>query len=671
MVQSIEALEKSGSERLRAWLAPRWRLARRAASTAAGRGFAVAESMTTRTAAGHPVHLPKPVREALDRGQAGYRRFMPRALPFFQWRSITMQMFLLNTTVFIVLVILLFAFSKAESWLVTAKRDSLHTNGEIVAAAIAAKSTAPQSPLDWDNTILDPQRLDTLPLTDGLQSVAFSIDPAEIAPIFNKLVGPTGSRAQIFDTNRRLLLDSEDLSVRPSVGSSSGAAAGLPQVNVPPHANGPVWMLVTWMRYLLPRNHAWVPRRTETIASGNFDELRVALTGSAAPSLIVNELGQHIVSVAIPIDVGGNIRGALVLSTKPGEFDQLILSEYYSLWRVVGFAFILMALLTAFFAYRIGRPLHRLSEAADAAQHNLQRRQELPDFTHRKDEIGDLSRTFSAMTNALYRRLETSERFAADVAHELKNPLASMRSAGEALSIVKTPEAREKLTKTITSDVTRMVRLIDDISSACRADAESARVDTEAVQIDQLLSTLVEMFNGDHVEDDQRVTLAMAPELDGSQAKGLRPIVEGHSARLAQVIRNLLANALSFSPADGVVAVTCQLTDAWGSDGATRFGAGKHRLLQIVIDDDGPGIPEESLEAIFRRFYTDRPDPETNFGNNSGLGLSISREIVEAHGGTLHAENLSTSTGGLSGARFVITLPLGTVRRTGANAARA
>ena len=244
------------------------------------------------------------------------------------------------------------------------------------------------------------------------------------------------------------------------------------------------------------------------------------------------------------------------------------------------------------------------------------------------------------MTQALYRRIDAIESFAADVAHELKNPLTSLRSATETMPLAKTDEAKERLLEIIQHDVMRLDRLISDISDASRLDAELAREDAKPVDMADLLRGTVSLFNDIHRDDTSEVLIEVAYAAGGHPYR-----VTGHEIRLSQVVVNLLENAISFSPPGGRVSVA-----------AKREGPN----IQIAIDDEGPGIPQENLERVFERFYTDRP--QESFGQNSGLGLNISRQIIAAHGGRIWAENRtfaekSGGADGKTGARFVIRLP--------------
>jgi two-component system, OmpR family, sensor histidine kinase ChvG len=264
---------------------------------------------------------------------------------------------------------------------------------------------------------------------------------------------------------------------------------------------------------------------------------------------------------------------------------------------------------------------------------------EIPDFTGRRDEIGHLSGALRDMTDALYSRIEAIESFAADVAHELKNPLTSMRSAVETLPLAKSDASRARLLAVIEHDVKRLDRLISDISDASRLDAELQRRKTDAVDLIRLLTTVVTVAN--EVRHDDGVTVGL--KFEGNQRSFVTP---GHDSRLGQVVDNLIDNARSFSPAGGTVRITCRRLK---------------QEIEIAVDDDGPGVCADAHEKIFQRFYTDRP--HQGFGQNSGLGLSISKQIVEAHDGRLWVENRVAPTAGdggaprVLGARFIVRLP--------------
>jgi len=296
-----------------------------------------------------------------------------------------------------------------------------------------------------------------------------------------------------------------------------------------------------------------------------------------------------------------------------------------------------MVVLSNVLAATIAGPARRLAEAAELVRRRIRSRVEIPDYTRRRDEIGHLSGAIRDMTNALYRRIDAIESFAADVAHELKNPLTSLRSAVETLPRARTEESRGRLLGVIEHDVRRLDRLISDIADASRLDAELQRQESAPVDVAKLLKTLIAVANEVKQEN---VSVALTFEGGGPQAFK----APGHDSRLGQVIGNLIDNARSFSPPGGVVRVTCRRL---------------RNEIEIVVDDDGPGLRVDALDRIFERFYTDRP--HQGFGQNSGLGLSICKQIVAAHGGRIWAENRARTSGAgeqdVLGARFTVRLP--------------
>ncbi|MGQ3296306.1 MAG: sensor histidine kinase, partial [Shinella sp.] len=289
----------------------------------------------------------------------------------------------------------------------------------------------------------------------------------------------------------------------------------------------------------------------------------------------------------------------------------------------------------------IANPLRRLSAAAVRVRRGGKNREEIPDFSDRQDEIGNLSVALRDMTNALYARIEAIESFAADVSHELKNPLTSLRSAVETLPLARNDQSRARLMEVIQHDVRRLDRLITDISDASRLDAELAREDAERVDVEKLARDLTRLLSEQSRAHAKVIAVDFKVEKAPHQGKGF--LVNGHDLRLGQVITNLVENARSFVPEDGGrVSVTLARTQRW---------------VLITVEDNGPGIRIENIDRIFERFYTDRPSSEA-FGQNSGLGLSISRQIIEAHGGTITAENIpGGKPGDLRGARFTVRLP--------------
>ena len=555
-------------------------------------------------------------------------------LPFRHgFSSLTRRIVVLNLIGLAILVSGILYLNQFRAGLIDAKVQSLLTQGEIIAGALAASAA-----LDTDQVPLDHERL--LELEAGASeddafsgSLEFTIDPERAAPILRRLVKPTGSRARIYNRDGGLIIDSDTFFSRGQV-----LRYDLP----PPNVEDTDALTSFWRGVKSHVGQSDLPLYTEIGGENGkaYPEVASALTGTAIPIVRVNDKDELVVSVAVPIQRMRAVLGVLLLSTRGGDIDNIVAAERWGIMRVSLFAAAVTVVLSIILANTIAGPVQRLAAAAENVRHSVKARAEIPDFTDRMDEIGHLSGALRDMTQALYRRIDAIESFAADVAHELKNPLTSLRSATETLPLAKTDEAKDRLLEIIQHDVRRLDRLITDISDASRLDAELAREDARPVDMADLLRGTVSLFNDIHRDDTPEVLI------DVAYAAGAHPYrVTGHDSRLSQVVVNLLENAISFSPPGGRVAVA-----------AKREGAN----IQVVVEDEGPGIPPENLERIFERFYTDRP--QESFGQNSGLGLNISRQIIAAHGGRIWAENRSagkSADGGVgkTGARFVIRLP--------------
>jgi two-component system sensor histidine kinase ChvG len=367
----------------------------------------------------------------------------------------------------------------------------------------------------------------------------------------------------------------------------------------------------------------------EALASSPFAEDR------GATSVRFNEDGELVASVTVPIRRVQAIYG--LVTAEIGGIEDLVSDARLAILPFFGLACAAAILSSLLLTTAIAQPIRQLAVAADRVREGIAAagRARIPDFSHRKDEIGELSASLRAMTQAIYARIEAIESFAADVSHELKNPLTSIRSATETLEIATKPESRDTLMGVIKKDVARMDRLITDISNASRLDAELAREAREAVDIRKLIADISDLYRMTGKDRESRVSF---------DPSGSPIYLFGNATALGQVFRNLIDNARSFSPADGEV----RLYIAAPTD--------RHRSVQVIVDDDGPGIPADAIEKIFSRFYTKRPQGSA-FGNNSGLGLAISRQIVASHGGVIWAENRTDASGAVRGARFVVELP--------------
>jgi two-component system sensor histidine kinase ChvG len=579
------------------------------------------------------------LKSARDRAAAGLG-WLAEHRPFRHgFSSLTRRIVVLNLIGLAILVSGILYLNQFRAGLIDAKVQSLLTQGEIIARAIAASAGVDTNEIQLDpEKLLEAEQGQASVDYDNFNSLEFTIDPERAAPILRPLVKPTGSRARIYNRDGSLILDSDTFYSRGEV-----LRYDLP----PPATTEPDALSRFWQAIKAHTAQYDLPLYTE-IGGANgkaYPEVATALTGTSVPIVRINDKGELVVSVAVPIQRMHAVLGVLLLSTRGGDIDNIVAAERWGIVRVSLFAAAVTIVLSVILANTIAGPVQRLAAAAERVRHSVKARAEIPDFTDRTDEIGHLSGALRDMTHALYRRIDAIESFAADVAHELKNPLTSLRSATETLPLVKSEESKERLMEIIQHDVKRLDRLISDISDASRLDAELAREDAKPVDVAELLRTTVALFNDIHRDDTPEVVLDIA------YAPGARPYrVVGHDSRLSQVIINLLDNAISFSPPGGRVAVV-----------ARRIGP----EIQIAVEDEGPGIPEENLERIFERFYTDRP--LENFGQNSGLGLNISRQIVVAHGGRLYAENRPPAGTGRGkgdggdgkngGARFVIRLP--------------
>jgi len=406
------------------------------------------------------------------------------------------------------------------------------------------------------------------------------------------------------------------------------------------------WRIVEGARLVLRRFLTGRFRReaaTRTIE----EELTRALAAPAVGAgrgwawVRLNENGELVASVSIPVRRVQAVYG--VVTAEIAGIDELVGKSRLAILPFFGLAAIAAVLSSLLLTAAIAQPIRQLAIAADRVRENISAagRARIPDFTYRQDEIGELSGSLKAMTQAIYQRIDAIESFAADVAHELKNPLTSIRSATETLEIATKPEAREKLMAVIKKDVARMDRLITDISNASRLDAELARERREAVDLRRLLADIADLYRTTHKEGEAKVHFPV---------EGAPVWLVGNAPALGRIFRNLIDNAKSFSPPDGKVVMVLDAPPP-----AERAGRGG--FARVFVEDDGPGVPPDSLEKIFGRFYTKRPAGAA-FGNNSGLGLAICRQIAESHGGRVWAENRTDADGEVLGARFVVELPL-------------
>jgi two-component system, OmpR family, sensor histidine kinase ChvG len=460
---------------------------------------------------------------------------------------------------------------------------------------------------------------------------ATSVDANLARPILQRLTAGQHNRGRIFALDGTLQLDSRQL-----VPSSQVLARELPPADGLPGI-GPTWLaLKAWLVMLVSTEPDYAPynERFDQNAQ-DYEEVIKAFQGETATAVRVTDDRTLMLQVAVPIQRFHRVLGAILVSVETTEIEEVVRQERLAILEVFGVALLVTAFLSMFLAGTITRPVRRLAEFAHQVRLGRGRDIKMPDFTRRQDELGDLSRALRDMTRALYRRIDAIEAFAADVAHELKNPLSSLHSAVETLDLNADPAQQQKLLAIMKDDVNRLDRLISDISNASRLDAELLRGEMANVDMAAMLEAITEVY----ADTMQKNDVSLVLDIQDTQLCVFG--IEGH---LGQVLRNLIDNALSFSPLGGTINIIADCHD---------------NRVRIQIMDQGPGIGDDKLEAIFDRFYTERPDTEA-FGAHSGLGLNICKQIVTVHTGEIWAENLYAD-GDLdrnrTGANFIVSLP--------------
>lgn len=445
-----------------------------------------------------------------------------------------------------------------------------------------------------------------------------TLDPIQASKLLVDTFIPSAQRARLFDVDGLLVADSYAVTEAiPGRPLPPARPAGTPPA--PPD----------------PARENSVNVKLERARAALAAEVEGALDGQPQAQMRLSESGDRVVSVSIPVRHVEQVLGVLTLEA--GDVDQTLAAQRRALMPFALVALAVSLLSSLLLHLFVARPVMRLSAAADEVRLQRARAISLPDLEDRKDEIGDLARSLETMTETLSARMDAIEAFAADVSHEIKNPLTSIRSALETLPLIKTEAQREKLTVLLQQDVRRLDRLITDISNASRLDAELNRDRPRPVDLTTLLTEIVGVYEAGRKPGEARILL--------DSPAGDRAMIVGRDGPLGQVFRNLIDNARSFSPADGEVRLTLRRDDL-----------DPDRPVRVRIEDDGPGIPAENLETVFERFYTSRPRGAA-FGTNSGLGLSIVRQIVEAHNGRVWAENRAGEDGTIQGARFEVALP--------------
>ncbi len=503
----------------------------------------------------------------------------------------------LNLAGLAILVVGALVLNEFSRGLVQARVDSLSTQGQLVSQVIV-KAAVNGEPVP-------------------------SMDPEAARVVLELLNIPRSERARLYDRSGRLIADTD-------VIADKVVERPLPPAVKPGEFRWP------WSRFAVEQ------RREARAHAQERAEVGRALTGEKVEGVRMAETGGRLVSVSIPIQ---NVQAVLgVLTIEAGDVDRIVAAQRLALIPFIMMAVAAVLASSLLLNGAVAEPIRRLSRAADSVRLSRARAISLPDIAARQDEVGDLARSLDSMTSTLTARMDAIERFAADVSHEIKNPLTSMRSALETLELAPVGPARDRLTAVLKQDVGRLNRLITDIANASRLDAELSRDPPRTLDLQRFLEDVAALYPSDILpEGAPTVTLLPSEALDGFR-------VVGREGPLGQVFRNLIDNARSFSPPGGQVKVSVHRVRR-----ATGF------FISARVEDQGPGVPPENLETIFERFYTARPKGQAPggaaFGGHSGLGLSIARQIIEAHGGMIRAENVTGHAGVVEGARFVVELP--------------
>jgi len=463
---------------------------------------------------------------------------------------------------------------------------------------------------------------------------AAQLDIENARQVLRGVTVPDRWRVRLHDRAAQVIVDTETLDDTIEVSSLDPIIPNIPE---PPRQEVLKEKVTYWVKDKM-HNLPWRKHRRDALRRDLKADIRKSLEGAEMLGQRYNDKDQLIVTVSLPVKRVQQVLG--VVTVESSDVDSIVSAERRALAPIIGLAFLATLLSSMALTLFITLPMRKLARAAELVTRSSRKRGAIPDLSKRRDEIGDLSSVMRDMTQGLYARIDDIANFAADVAHEIKNPLTSLRSASDTLRVAKTDEQREKLISIIQQDVSRMDRLITDISKASKVDANLARDTAQTLDVVEIIENITDFY-------------AQTSSGDGPQVRNVTSLnsedpvfIRAFESPFAQVLRNLIDNALTFSPADGEVRVKATLEQT----------AGRESVI-ITVDDDGPGIPQDNLEAVFDRFYTERPKG-AQFGSHSGLGLAICRQIITAHKGRIHAENrVSPDSETIQGARFVVQIP--------------
>ncbi|MCK4938918.1 MAG: stimulus-sensing domain-containing protein [Rhodospirillaceae bacterium] len=520
-----------------------------------------------------------------------------------RFSRITLRILAVNLLAPAILVAGIFYLDEYRRNLISTELSGLRTHAEIFAVALGESAVSPMGQV---------------------------LMPELSSQIVRRLAFTAETRARLFMPNGRLAADSRKL-LEPG---GQVQREDLP----PPVTEEEKASFLSGAFRAIDRLYNWLPggddytlyKENIQQKASDYPEVMAAMQGEVWVARRSMPDGSLVLTVAMPITRYKQTLGVIFLSKGSGEIDAALYEVRLDILKVFIVALVITVALSFYLAGTIARPIRSLALAAEYIRKGHHRQHKIPDFGERSDEIGELARALSDMTEALWTRMDAIERFAADVSHEIKNPLTSIKSAVETAVRIKDVSQQKKLMAIIQDDVERLDRLITDISDASRLDAELSRAETVKVNVSSLLETLVNIHDATKHEGEPLAVLEAEENL----------ITAGMEDRLVQVFRNLLANAITFSPKGGTIKITA------ASDGDD---------IIITVSDNGPGITPGKEAAIFDRFYTERPLAE-KFGTHSGLGLAISKQIIDAYGGQITAENALSEAGEIAGARFIVRL---------------
>ncbi len=528
--------------------------------------------------------------------------------------SLSKRIIILNLIALLMLVFGILYLNQFRQGLIDAKIEALKTQSQIISNTISTSATSSKR---TNLFLLDPNIDNGLGFDQRIiQYRNYTINKKLLEDIIIKLIIPEKIRAQVYDSNNKQMHDSNEFFLRKNIKKNNRQLSKENNffTNI----------------YLNTLNKLGINNLNRLKYSTNFNLLSDALNGSNNIVVSENEKNQAVVSIAVPIKKYKAIIGYLVLSTQDNAIDMIVNQERASILKVFIVAAFITILLSLVLSYTIGKPVKELADAADDVRNNLNRRHKIPDFSDRKDEIGNLSRSLNDMTASLYNRIDIIEKFSADVAHELRNPLTSLKSAVEAFPVIKKKSERIKLIEIINEDIDRIDRLISDISETSKLDTALTIEKREIVDLLEILSELINLQNFGGVTN--KIFLKV-------ESAGVKFYSKINKDRINQVFINLFDNARSFSTNGEEIAVAIR------SDPSSIY---------ITVSDSFGGIKGTKIDRIFDRFYTDRP---VITGNNkhSGLGLSIAKQIIESHDGLISVKNNFKYS--KKGATFEIKLP--------------